>query len=154
MGKGLESRVAGLKGWRREELVAEWQCIRGSRPPKSTSPQFMARVISYYWQQEELGGLSVEARRLLADMVRRYQKDPQQFVPERTIIKPGTKLQRLWQGKMHEVIVMHDGSFNYSGKKYGSLSEVARLITGSRWNGHAFFGLRKGRGARTVQEAA
>lgn len=146
MSRELEEKIEDLKGWNRAAMLAEWQSIRGSPPPKSTSPQFMMRVISYHWQEQELGGLSRDTKKLMADLVRQYKKSPDNFMPQRLAIKPGTKLQRLWQGQMHEVLVTSDGKLNYRSENYGSLSEIARLITGSRWNGHVFFGLKKADG--------
>jgi hypothetical protein len=146
MSKNFEKKIENLKTWNRQALLAEWQRIRGGPPPKSTSPQFMMRVISYHWQEQELGGLSREAKKLLADLVRQYKKSPDNFTQQRLAFKPGTRMQRLWQGQIHEVTVMSDGKLNYRSQVYGSLSEIARLITGSRWNGHVFFGLKKSEG--------
>jgi hypothetical protein len=58
-------------------------------------------------------------------------------------MKPGVILVRQWKGVSHRVTVLQDG-FAYDGKTFDSLSEIARLITGSRWNGPRFFGLRSG----------
>ena len=56
----------------------------------------------------------------------------------------GTRLVREWQGVRHEVVAMTDGGYLYRGERHRSLSQVARVITGSRWNGPRFFGLRQG----------
>ncbi len=56
-------------------------------------------------------------------------------------IKPGALLVREWKGKSHRIMVLEDG-FAFEGKPYTSLSEIARIITGTRWNGPRFFGLR------------
>ena len=56
----------------------------------------------------------------------------------------GTGLCRNWQGVEHTVTVLHDGGFDWQGRRYASLSAVARAITGTRWNGPLFFGLRGG----------
>ena len=65
------------------------------------------------------------------------------FVPRR--IKPGAVLVRQWKGKSHRIMVLDDG-FAFEGKPYDSLSEIARRITGTRWNGPRFFGLRPDKG--------
>ena len=65
-------------------------------------------------------------------------------------LKPGTKLLRQFQGEMHEVLVADEG-FEYRGKRYESLSEIARQITGTRWSGPLFFGLKQGQKARSAQ---
>ncbi len=64
-------------------------------------------------------------------------------------LRPGMSLERGWRGETHHVTVLADG-FAYRGQRYRSLSQIARLITGTRWNGPAFFGLRSGNGGVSV----
>ncbi len=75
----------------------------------------------------------------------RTSGEPKPAPPNRKI-KAGTRLLREWQGRVHEVTVVKDG-FSYQGSTYCSLSEIARTITGTRWNGWVFFALRKTSGA-------
>jgi hypothetical protein len=82
----------------------------------------------------------------LATELEQKQKAPPPLVPQ---LKAGTRLLRQWQGQMHEVLVADEG-FEYRGKRYDSLSEIARQITGTRWSGPLFFGL-KSRQARSAQ---
>jgi Protein of unknown function (DUF2924) len=61
-------------------------------------------------------------------------------------LKPGAALVREWHGRTHTVLVLAEGGFEHAGKRYASLTEVARAITGARWSGPRFFGLRRGAG--------
>jgi hypothetical protein len=76
----------------------------------------------------------------LNQLIAQHRKTPGKIILPRRI-KAGTVLARQWKGKSYRVSVMQDG-FTYDGKTYNSMSEIARLITGARWNGPRFFGLR------------
>ena len=95
-----------------------------------TAPSLM---LAYRIQAAEEGGIDVELRRTL----RRPAAGK-----TTSLLTPGTKLSREWKGICHEVVVEPDGRVSWQGQAYKSLSEVARAITGSRWNGPRFFGLR------------
>lgn len=152
MSKELEKKIAELKGWNRSALVAEWGRIKGGSLPKNTSPQFMARVIAYIWQEEIYGGLPRRIEQQIALLMRQQQREPEATITARAPMKSGTTLRRLWQGKIYEVSAAADGFF-HDGKSYRSLSEVARTITGTRWNGYVFFGLKK-RAKAEIMEVA
>jgi hypothetical protein len=97
----------------------------------------MIRAVAYKMQERLFGGLPASTRRmLLGESVTARAASPSRQV------SPGTVLLREWQGATHQVIVAEDGVL-YRGQRYRSLSKVARLITGSRWSGPAFFGLKK-----------
>jgi hypothetical protein len=90
-------------------------------------------MLAWRIQVAAFGGLDVETRRRL-----RRASAPTPLSPAPT---PGTRIAREWKGVAHEVEVVADG-FLYDGHRFTSLSEVARAITGARWNGPRFFGLR------------
>lgn len=136
----IEHKIAGLKTWPREQLLAEWKRIYGTNAPRHLSKPLMIRFISYRWQEEVYGGLSAAEVKLLDKLAAAYERNPDGFKPEAQI-KIGTRLRRLYQGKVHEVTTIADG-YVYESTRYGSLSEIARLITGTRWNGKVFFGLK------------
>ena len=71
--------------------------------------------------------------------------DPKQARKRARRLIAGTRLCRVWQGVEHTVTVLHGGGFDWEGRRYASLSAVARAITGTRWNGPLFFGLRSGK---------
>lgn len=148
----IEERISQLEQWSRPALIAEWQKLYKKDPPRFISQQLLIRSIAYKWQEEVYGGLSKKTRQQLAKLIRQYQSNPESLNSERSNIMPGTKLRRLWKGEMHEVTVSGD-EYTYQGKTYRSLSEVARGITGARWNGPAFFGLRKNAVSKSARGA-
>ena len=100
--------------------------------------QLLVRSIAYRLQEQAFGGLKPATRkRLLA--IAAGADTLQTATPP---IKPGTRLIRDWHGETHEVMVFDKG-YHWRGETYGSLSAIARKITGTRWNGHVFFGLKK-----------
>jgi hypothetical protein len=106
---------------------------RYGEPPKMRSKELLARLLAWKIQADAFGGLDATTIRMLK---------MEQQRPLTPALAPGTRLAREWQGRRHEVEVLEEG-FRYHGGTYGSLSEVARLITGTRWNGLRFFGLRQ-----------
>jgi hypothetical protein len=82
-------------------------------------------------------------RRLLR-IAEHTTRNPKPTLPAAPRLKAGTRLLRRWRGEVHEVTVLAQG-FKYHGSTYGNLSEIARMVTGTRWSGPAFFGLTKGR---------
>ena len=128
--------VAGLENKGLEDLRAVWRGRYGA-PPALRSPELLAHMLAWRIQAEKEGGLDADTRRALRRPVPlRSANTP---TPS-----PGTRLVREWQGIPHEVAVLVEGGFLYCGERYRSLSQVARAITGSRWNGPRFFGLREG----------
>jgi hypothetical protein len=110
-------------------------------PPKAFGPDLLRRSIAHRIQEKAYGGLSVPTRRLLDQLVKATAAKPNGRLELPRRIKPGSELVRTWKGKSYRVMVMADG-FAYDGKTYASLSEIACDITGTRWNGPRFFGLR------------
>lgn len=117
-----------------EPLRAIWR-ERFGTPPTLRSPEILALMLAWRIQAAREGGLDGELRRTL----RRPTS-----APVATALTPGTRLTREWQGVRHEVVVEPDGRFRHQDQLHRSLSQVARKITGSRWNGPRFFGLRAG----------
>jgi hypothetical protein len=110
-------------------------------PPKAFGPDLLRRSIAHRIQEKAYGGLSRPVQRLLDQMIKAYAAKPGGRIVLPRRIKPGSVLVRPWKGKSHRVTVLVDG-FAYDGKTFGNLSEIAVLITGTRWNGPRFFGLR------------
>ena len=139
----VATELERLRTMRIVELRALWRAKFKSDPPKAFGPDLLRRNIAYRVQEQAYGGLDPASSRLLNQLVARYGKAPGKIALPRRI-KPGAILLREWKKKSHRVTVMEDG-FAYEGKTYDSLSEIARLITGTRWNGPRFFGLRTGK---------
>ena len=117
-----------------EGLRAEWRTRYGS-PPSLRSPALLRRMLAWRIQVAAFGGLDADTRRRLR------QSSP--LKPVTPAPTPGTKIRREWKGVIYDVSVVPDG-FVYEGQRFKSLSEIARAITGVRWNGPRFFGLRAG----------
>jgi len=143
MDQTVLARLATLKAMSVKDLKAEWEKLIGSAAPNN-SRTFLEIRIAYRIQELTYGGPDRETRRmldLLADEVEGHARRKHQIADPRNPVV-GTKLLREWDGAEHTVTVLKDG-FDWQGRKYKSLSAVARAITGTRWNGYRFFGLRE-----------
>jgi hypothetical protein len=137
------SRLAALKAMSVKELKAEWEKLLGTSAPNN-SRTFLESRLAYRIQELTYGGPDKQTRRmldLLADEVEGTLTRKAQIADPRNPVV-GTKLIREWDGTAHTVTVLKDG-FDWGGQRYKSLSAVARAITGTRWNGYRFFGLRE-----------
>jgi len=141
--KKLDAELAQVRKLSVEDLRARWHTIFRRRPLPHLSRHLLFRVLAYRLQSDHLGDLDAESRRLLdgsgspEDAGRRAID-----LGKRTAdVRPGTMLAREWDGRMHHVTVLTNG-FAWNGKTYPSLTKIARTITGTRWNGPRFFGLR------------
>ena len=123
------------------QLRVRYREIFRTEPPKAFGPDLLRRSIAHRIQEKAYGGLSRSAQRLLDQMMQAYVAKPGGKIVLPRRIKPGSVLVREWKGKSHRVTVLADG-FVYDGDTYSNLSEIAVLITGTRWNGPRFFGLR------------
>jgi hypothetical protein len=112
-----------------------------TEPPKAFGPDLLRRSIAHRIQEKAYGGLSTPTRRLLDQLVKAAMAKPSGRLELPRRIKPGSELVRTWKGRSYRVLVMADG-FAHDGKTFASLSEIASEITGTRWNGPRFFGLR------------
>lgn len=135
----LSQEIAGLARFDRLELRQRWVEVYGTEVPGRMSRELLVQAVAYKLQQDTLGGLSRKNLRKLTEVGK--NPDPRSVCIKRTF-KPGTRFLRQWQGRSHEVIVTEDGKFDYAGRSYRSLSAIARQITGTRWSGPAFFGIK------------
>jgi hypothetical protein len=110
-------------------------------PPKAFGPDLLRRRIAHRIQEKAYGGLSRSTQQLLDQLMKTYAAKPNGKIVLPRRIKPGSELVRTWKGKSYRVIVMVDG-FAHDGRTFTSLSEIASEITGTKWNGPRFFGLR------------
>ena len=121
-------------------LRAEWLERWGEEVAYRSRDQLF-RAMAYRIQADAYGGLSGRLRRELSDLGARFAED-RGFSPGPSLsLKPGSTLAREWGGKRHEVFVVADG-FVFNGRSCGSLSQVAFAITGTKWNGPVFFGVK------------
>jgi Protein of unknown function (DUF2924) len=147
----LEAEIACLPDLGHDELRKRWKLLFGRPAPRSLSRKFMARAVAYQMQVAAYGGLSAATKRRLREIALAISNGDRTGVISGIHIKPGTQLIRQWQNTTHTVMVFDDG-FALDGRTYKSLSAVAKVITGTNWNGYAFFGIK--RAARGNKAAA
>lgn len=135
----IAAELTRLEGLTNFELRNEWRRLHGMQPPKSLSRDLLLRGITYKIQERAFGGLSKSVlRRFSGATPEAPQGAARKAAP--AVVKPGTRLVREWNGQTHTVLVHADG-VEWRGKRYRSLSVVAREITGAHWSGPRFFGL-------------
>ena len=139
----LNVQLAALSEMDAPELRAKWRRLYRSPPPKLLRRDLLELGVAWKLQERVLGGLSAATKRQLAELAR-TMSEKSDLAKVRTItLKPGARLVRDWNGETHEILVVEDG-FQWRGKTWGSLSVIAREMTGTRWSGPRFFGLKTG----------
>ena len=140
------SIVAGLQGHDLNGLRRHWRAHLGGEPPAHLERWLLMRVLAYRLQTDAFSGLDKSIQRMLA-----CKKEQGAAVPfnrrapqtrDGVRLKTGAILVREWKGKLERVMILEDG-FAWNGQTFGSLSQIARAMTGTNWNGHRFFGLRQ-----------
>jgi hypothetical protein len=123
-------------------LHQKWKALCGAEPSPRLGRLFMVRAIAYRLQERRFGGLKRSVERLLDRVCEGSEHSGPKRVQSRCAAA-GTVLIREWGGVSHRVTVLDRGVV-YRGRRYKSLSEVARVITGAHWSGPLFFGLKRG----------
>lgn len=141
----LEDEIAHLRGLDLKDLRARWRSTTGREAPPHLSRPLLFAMVAYRVQADALGDLDVKTVRYL-DTIQGARPDSAgsltaAFDQRRRMLSPGTVLTREWNGQIHRVMVV-DGGFAFDGRTYNSLSIIASTITGTKWNGPRFFGLR------------
>jgi hypothetical protein len=139
--EGLSAQIENLGNLGREQLDQAWRDLFGSGRPRRVCSDLLIKALGYRLQEEAIGGLKPSTRRLLERWGRNGSERGPLAEPARTRLKAGTALVREWHGVTHRVTVLDDG-FDFAGERFRSLSEIARKITGVRWSGPLFFGLK------------
>ena len=133
--ESIGQQLQALEALDLEGLRSEWRRLYGP-PPKLRSPELLRRLIAWRREAEAVPGLVVQLRQRLAQA---------KVSPKRMALRAGEVLYRDWLGQRHVVVVLDGGRLSYRDRTFDSLSAVAREITGARWNGPRFFGLRSER---------
>ncbi len=145
MGRGmlnaaLERELETLADLPRTDLVERWKALHRIAPPKGISTPLMIRAIACEVQARRYGGLRPAVKRRLDKIAGGQTGSATEAAARAPVLDPGARLVREWNGVTHTVNVTDDG-FEWQDRRYGSLSEIAREITGARWSGPRFFGL-------------
>jgi Protein of unknown function (DUF2924) len=137
----LAAEIAALSKLAIDQLRERWKAVYGKAPSREIGRSFLTRAIAYRLQERAFGGFKPSTRRLLARVAEESAGGNTARRAQSRKAEPGTILIREWQGNAHRVTMLDDG-VSFNGKRYRSLSEAAREITGSRWSGPRFFGPR------------
>ena len=137
----VKNRLSLLPQMSKPQLLVFWRKVFHAAPPQRVRRDLLIKLLAYRVQEQAYGGLSAATRRRLSELARKFEAHPNAELAGTPPIKPGTRLLRDWRGEAHRVTVLENG-YEYAGKRYSSLSQIARLITGTRWSGPLFFGLR------------
>ena len=133
-------------------LRQRWRVLMGTEPPKAYKPRQLIRRLVYRVQELHYGGLSQAAQRRLSEIADQDERLRKSARPSRQMCDlpaSGTRFVREWHGQEYIVTATHDGGFEYAGRRYRTLTAVAKAITGQHLSGRRFFGLyRTGRRGR------
>ena len=141
----VEAELARLSTMPIIELRKRYRELLRTEPPKAFGPDLLRRSIAQTVQEKAYGGLPPATRRLLDQLVKAASVKPNGRLELPRRVKPGSELVRTWKRQTYRVKVVADG-FAYGGKTFANLSQIATAITGTRWNGPRFFGLRSATG--------
>lgn len=126
-----------------DELRQEWTEVWGIQPHRYIRREMLEKSIEFKRKQAHGECLTSEQQKRLDNLIAQYKRNPEHFDQiNMSSIKPGTRLVRVWKGKRYNVIIRANG-YEFDGKVYTSLSQIASDITGTRWNGWVFFGLKE-----------
>jgi len=142
--KGLAAALDAISSLGPKELDAQWKALYGSDPPDRLRRPLMIQALAYRLQEQALGGLKPATRRLLRSIAGDAGTRRPIATPAQRPIAAGAILIREWHGTKHQVTALKDG-FMFRGKRFQSLSKIAGEITGTRWSGPLFFGLKSSR---------
>lgn len=136
--RDLKAQLAALATMSPPQLRSEWLALYKAPAPPLTA-DLLARGVAWRLQEGVHGGLSKSTLREIEQLRRQFKRSGSARVNDGRI-KPGTRLVRDWGGASHHVLILESG-YLYHDRRYASLSQVARDITGARWSGPRFFGL-------------
>lgn len=141
--KSVEVGLVALEDMNAAELRKEWTRLYRSHAPKKLSRDLLQLGVAWKLQEQAFGGLSAACKRQIAELARTMEAKTDLAKARTVSLRPGARLIREWNGEMHEVLVVEDG-FLWRGKRWRSLSVIAREMTGTHWSGPRFFGVKAG----------
>jgi len=138
----VRADIAALDGMDLTDLRTTWKKLYRSEAPRFFRRELLIRACAYQIQVKAYGGLAPKTPRKLLKIAAEAEQGTFTTAGAPRRLRPGTRLVRAYDGVTHTVDVLADG-FVWNGQKFRSLSGIATAITGTRWNGNAFFGLTK-----------
>lgn len=151
MADSISQQLTTLPNLSKPALCELWQQLFKTPPPDQIRKNMMVPILAYRIQEQAFGSLNAKSVQRLRQLAALDAK-PGAGLPHPPSLKPGTRLVRQWQAATHVVHVEARG-YEYKGSRYDSLSEIARQITGTRWSGPLFFGLKQHRKDKSTEAA-
>ena len=133
----VEAKIASIKTMSQSDLAAQWAQIDDGAPP-TVPVGLLRRMVAQRIQERRYGGLPLVIRRELENVANSNVADT---IATSTRLGPGTHFVREWRGQTISVLALDDGTFEWDGRICGSLSQIAKEVTGTHWSGPKFFGL-------------
>ena len=152
MPSNISLELDALMTMKPPELRARWRDVYRSVAP-DIGPDLLRRGIAYRIQERRQGSLASSTRREVNRLIKDLGKPEGALAGGARSLKTGTRLVRSWRDKMHHVLVLDDG-YEFDGRRYQSLTQIAQEITGAHWSGPRFFGLATRRKRATVETGA
>ena len=140
--QNIQDIIKGIETQSHAELRVTWGRLLREPCPSVSSARLLRVMLAGKLQEKEEEGASLGVRAKLRRLSKHYAENPDYVPADVPRLKPGTALNRTWKGTRYEVRVTSDGGYRFKGREYYSLSEIAREITGTRWSGPRFFGLK------------
>jgi hypothetical protein len=140
MPRPIESRLAELPELSKPALCDLWKEHFGTSPPTELRRDLMIPILAYRIQENVCGSLSLRTQNRLRQLAEGFANNVEEAMSSKPTLQPGTRLVREWRDEVHLVNVETSG-YEYKGGRYKSLSQIARVITGTRWSGPLFFGI-------------
>lgn len=146
----LQQQLAELPRMSPAQLRAKWrECWR--RPAPNIGPDLLRRGIAWKLQSRVHGDLPNHIKRELERAAERLRRGEALVSSSRPSLRAGTRLVRQWRNRVHHVLVLDDG-YEYDGRRFASLTQIASAITGTHWSGPSFFGLKRRNSVRPAVE--
>lgn len=139
MPSNMSQELDALIAMKPPELRARWRDVYRSIAP-DIGPDLLRRGIAYRLQERRQGSLASSTRRDVQRLIKQLGKGEGELARSPASLKTGTRLVRSWRGKMHHVLILDEG-YEFDGRRYQSLTQIAQDITGAHWSGPRFFGL-------------
>jgi Protein of unknown function (DUF2924) len=149
----IAAKLQALEQMDHAALRAEWRRLYRAHPPKRVARDLLLLAAAWKIQEQAYGGLGAATSRHIADLAETLERDGDVTRSRVAHLKPGAKLVREWRGETQTVIVCEEG-FEWKGRRWRSLSVIAREITGGHWSGPRFFGLKERAKANTEDAVA
>jgi len=137
----IGQRLADLPKLSKTALRELWKELFNVPAPPQVRRLLLIPILAYRLQEQAFGSLSAAGRNRLCQLARAFETNSNSTVSSIPSVRPGTRLVRKWRDQVYLVNVEHNG-YEYQGARYKNLSEIARLITGTRWSGPLFFGIK------------